>query len=68
MECRYGIDGRHGSSASFGSKLLEVVSIPPKQKIHLVQNLRRNQLIREQFIPTSNQRVYYHEEEFSTNY
>ena len=26
MGCRYGIDGRHGSSASFGSKLLEVVS------------------------------------------
>ena len=31
MGCRYGIDGRHGSSASFGSKLLENVRIPPKQ-------------------------------------
>jgi hypothetical protein len=31
MGCRYGIDGRHGSSASFGSKLLVVVSTPPKQ-------------------------------------
>jgi len=31
MGCRYCIDGHHGSSASFGSKLLEVVSIPLKQ-------------------------------------
>ena len=26
MGCRYGIDGRHGSSASFGSKLLDVLA------------------------------------------
>ncbi len=69
MGCRYGIDGRHGLSANFGSKLLEVVSIPPKKNdscgTKTTQELvdPRAVFAREQFLRT----VVRYEEKLSTH-